>query len=177
MKNILISIILLFTGYLSFSQDKIFVLHPFVGDTIDNYEKNKFLLFPEINDSYFRFGQIHLIDNKKYLLYSYSNYGSVPKISEIDSLTIKECAGSIQKYIDYYTSLLKNPDLIHTPASAKNQKDLKVNLNISPEFYKKLASEVVRYQCLKGAAELKGLWGKDKENYIQTGWFLTIPKK
>lgn len=177
MKNILISIILLFTGYLSFSQEKIFVLHPFVGDTIDNYEKNKFLLFPEINDSYFRFGQIHLISDKKYLLYSYSDYNSIPKISEIDSLTIKEYAGSIQKYIDYYTGLLKTPDLIHTPSSAKNQKDLKVNLNISPEFYKKLASEIERVQHLKWDAEQKGLWGKDKENYIKTGGYITIPGK
>ena len=177
MKSKLILIILLFTSYLSFSQDKIFVLHPFVGDTIDNYEKNKFLLFPEINDSYFRFGQIHFIANNKYLLYSFSDYNSIPKISEIDSLTIKEYARNIQKFIDYYTTLLKNPNLIHPPSSANKQKDLSVNLNISPEFYKKLASELDRYQSLKWAAEQKGLWGKDKENYIKTEWYLTIPKK
>jgi hypothetical protein len=177
MKRTITLCILLFAGYLSFSQDKIFVLHPFVGDTIDNYEKDKFLLFPEINDSYFRFGQIHLIADKKYLLYSYSDYGSNPKISEIDSSMIKEYAGNIQKFIDYYTSLLKNPDLIHTPSNAKNQKDLKVNLNISPEFYKKLASEIERVQHLKWNAEQKGLWGKDKENYIKTGGYITIPKK
>ncbi len=177
MKSKLLLFIFLCTGYLSFSQDRIFVLHPFIGDTIDNNEKNKFLLFPEINDSYFRFGLIHLISNKKYLLYSYSDYNSIPKITEIDSLTIKEYARNIQKFIDYYTSLLKNPDLIQPPSSQKKQKNLNVNLNISPEFYKKLASEVDRYQSLKSAAELKGLWGKDKENYIKTGWYLTIPKK
>ncbi len=177
MKRTFISIILLFISYFSFSQDKIFVLHPFIGDTIDNNEKNKFLLFPEINDSYFRFGLIHLISNKKYLLYSYPDYNSSPKISEIDSLTIKEYARNIQKFIDYYTRLLRNPDLYQPLSSPQKQKDLNVNLNISPEFYKKLASEVDRYQSLKGAAEQKGLWGKDKENYIKTGWYLTIPKK
>jgi hypothetical protein len=55
---------ILFVSQLSFSQDKIFVLHPFVGDTIDNYEKNRFLLFPEMSDSIFFIGQVHhLSDN------------------------------------------------------------------------------------------------------------------
>jgi hypothetical protein len=34
--------LIVLVSQLSFSQDKIFVLHPFVGDTIDNYEKNGF---------------------------------------------------------------------------------------------------------------------------------------
>lgn len=110
-------------------------------------------------------------------MYSYSDYKSTPKIFETDSITIKEYTWNIQKFIDYYTTLIKRPVPINSTSRTKKQKEFDVNLNISPEFYKKLASEIDRYQYLKWAAEQKGLWGKDKENYIKTSRFLTIPRK
>jgi hypothetical protein len=177
MKSTFLFILLLFSSYLSFSQDKIFVLHPFVGDTIDNYEKNKFLLFPEINDSCFHFGLIHLTSERKYLLYSYADAKSIPKIAEIDSSKIKEYAGNIQKFIDYYTTLLKNADFSLQRKSPKTQKNLPINLNLSPEFYKKLGNDLDRYQFLNFNADIKGLWGKEKEDYIKTQGFITIPRK
>jgi len=175
MRIILFAILFLFISHLSFSQDSIFVLHPFVGDTIDKFEKTKFLLFPEINDSSFCYGQIHYSD-KKYLLYSYSENNTTPKIDEIDSLTIKEYNRNIQKLLDYYTALIKT-DTIHKPFNANMQNDLNVNLNICPELRKKLTNEMFRYQFLKWHAEQRGLQGKEQENYIKTSGFLTIPVK
>ena len=169
--------LIMLVNQLIFSQDRIFVLHPFIGDTIDNYEKNRFLLFPEMSDSSFFFGQIHHLSDNNYLLYAYSDYKAIPRISKIDSLTIKEYYLNIQKFIDYYKVLLKSPDSVHKPLNAYKENNLKVNLNISPEFYKKLSSDVDRYQFLKWNAQERGLWGREIEDYIKTSGFFTIPSK
>ena len=175
MRITLFGILFLFISHLSFSQDSIFVLHPFVGDTIDKFEKTKFLLFHEISDSSFCYGQIHYSD-KKYLLYAYSEYNATPKIDEIDSLTIKEYNVNIQKLLDYYTALIKT-DTIHKPFNANMQNGLNVKLNFSPGLGKKLTNEMIRYQFLKWQAEQKGLQGREQEDYIKTSGFLTIPVK
>ena len=98
--------LILLVSQLSFSQDRIFVLHPFVGDTIDNYEKNRFLLFPEISDSTFFFGQIHHLSDNNYLLYAYSDFKAIPHISKIDSLTIKDISPEFYKsYLQIWTGI------------------------------------------------------------------------
>jgi hypothetical protein len=43
-----------------------------------------------MSDSSFFFGQVHhLSDYNNYLLYTYSGYNAIPRISQIDSIIIK----------------------------------------------------------------------------------------
>lgn len=41
-----------------FTQNSVFVLNPLVGDTIHQKDKVEYYLFPEINDSIYRYGYI-----------------------------------------------------------------------------------------------------------------------
>jgi hypothetical protein len=42
-----------------------------------------------MSDSSFFFGQVHHLSDNNYLLYTYSGYNAIPRISQIDSIIIK----------------------------------------------------------------------------------------
>jgi hypothetical protein len=88
----------------TFSQDDILILHPCIGDTIDNIEKNKYLLFPEINDTLFRYAFIKHIGNE-YLLYANLKNSNHEFVKQLDSLEIQLYAINIAKLNEYYSSL------------------------------------------------------------------------
>jgi hypothetical protein len=57
MKNYLIILLIFTTGFAN-AQHLPVTLHPAIGDTIDQIEKKKFLLFPVIADSVFDYGTL-----------------------------------------------------------------------------------------------------------------------
>jgi len=158
-----------------FSQKQIVVLHPVLGDSIDKVEKVNYLLFPELGDSLFTYGQIHFKNNKFYL-HAYSQTGST--LREIDSLEMKQYYLNVEKLMAYY-AYKNNPDTLNDSRSvilsSMDTSALQQRIKyLSPEMRKKLSKDSRRYQSLKADAEQKGYIGVDKENYIKTSGYLEI---
>ncbi len=163
--------LLLFAFYqITFSQNRIIALHPIIGDTIDKNEKRAYLLFPEIDNSTFDFGQIIAKDNATYLHY---RSGAGEQMKEIDSLKIKEYQCNISKLSAFYLSKFKTDTTrISKNLNIKIKEPSPLDITfITPEMRIAMEKEARRYNALKGQAEERGLWGKDKENFIQTGGY------
>ncbi len=163
-----------------FCQDKVISLHPVIGDTIDKNEKRNYLLFPEIDNASFETGQIILKNNVTYLCYQ---TGGNQQMKAIDSVKISEYQKNISKISAYFQSKTKSDTAQSNKVlNLKIQPTQQVDITFfTPEMRVAMEKEARRYNALKGKAEELGLWGKDKENYIQTGgyneFFSTKSKK
>jgi hypothetical protein len=175
MKKIFLAILLCITCDLAFSQDGIVVLHPAIGDTIFQNEKVDFLLFPEIADSTFQFGQILKMDGAYYLLYAAEEeFQSI----ELDTLDIHKYHTNICKLSAYFNSKeFENYDNLEENFRL-NQAEIIPSIHnirvVTPEMLEALPKEVRRYQHLKFSAEDMGLWGDAKEDYIKKGSYIEI---
>ncbi|MUP36493.1 hypothetical protein [Labilibaculum euxinus] len=175
MKNLIVSILFLIGSISVFAQKQIVILHPIVGDTIDLAEKQTYLLFADVDDSTYDYGQV-MKEGDNYFLNVHSQSGE--KLIEVDQLKLEEYHTNIQKLLAYY-SYLENPDqLKEAPLVVLNQKDtcaLEMDIEyLSPKMKKKLRKDSDRYQYLKSDAERKGYWGEDQENYIKTASHFVI---
>jgi hypothetical protein len=104
MKTLFICIAILFSSsILGYAQDRIFILHPAVGDTIDITEKKKYLVFPEIDNAGFDYAFITQA-NRKYTARIVSKNGSVTFLNLSDSI-IDQYFYNIEKLNDYYAGL------------------------------------------------------------------------
>jgi hypothetical protein len=132
----LIAFIILFRFISCISQDSIFILHPAVGEIIDKNEKKQFYLFPEINDSNFKFCYIKTL-KEGYLLYCVFISDSVIT-NLIDTIKIQEYNTNINKLVEFYAYEAKKDSL----NNSKENIDLKTINNNNPN--KDLISNDVR---------------------------------
>lgn len=175
MKIVILSLLTITCTLSVFSQKTIVILYPLIGDTIEQSEKQTFLLFPELKDSLFEYGQIFFEDGK-YTLYTFSKSGN--KQMEVDSLKLQQYYINIEKLIAYH-SYLENSDSLKTvPLVIVNQKDtcaLEMDIEyLSPKLRKRLSKDSNRYQELKSKADEMGFWGINKDNYIHTSGYFEI---
>ncbi|MBN2596004.1 hypothetical protein [Labilibaculum sp.] len=175
MKNLIASILFLIGSISAFAQKQVVILHPVVGDTIDLAEKQTYLLFADVDDSAFDYGQV-IKEGDNYFLDVHSQSGE--KLIKVDQLKLEEYHTNIQKLLAYY-SYLENPDqLKEAPLVILNQKDtcaLEMDIEyLSPKMRKKLKYDSSRYQTKKSTAEEMEFWVTDKSNYIHTSGYFEI---
>lgn len=128
MKQLIVFLIAVLVGFHSYAQSNIYVLHPLVGDTIDNNEKLNYLLFKNINDSDFRYGVI-THTNEAYLLKVCSADNSV-SIFQIDSTELKQYAEKLDKVAAYYANEGKKDSIKNNPKLKEDENDPQLkNLN------------------------------------------------
>ena len=160
------------TGVLS--QD-LLQLHPVVGDTIDSAEKMAFYLFPEIKDTAFIQGVIYAADSSLYVNITEKNK-AIYKL-DINLSFLKEYRKNIEKLAMYYAKMAEVDSTRNLAISDPNSVE-----NKSPEFKlnaeerKKLVKDSRRYWRKKDKAEDLGLWGVDKDNYIESSSHTNIFK-
>ncbi|MFA9371169.1 MAG: hypothetical protein ACERIH_05625 [Labilibaculum antarcticum] len=175
MKNLIVNILFLISSLSAFAQKEVVILHPVVGDTIDLAEKQTYLLFSDVDDSTYDFGQI-VKEGDNYFLNVHSQSGE--QLLEVDQLKLQEYHTNIQKLLAYY-SYLENPDkLKEAPLVVLSQKDtcaLEMDIEyLSPKTRKKLKYDSYRYQTKKSTAEEMEFWVTDKSNYIHTSGYFEI---
>lgn len=175
MKNLIVNILFLISSLSAFAQKEFVILHPVVGDTIDLAEKQTYLLFTDIDDSTYDYGQV-MKEGDSYFLNVHFQFGN--QFVEVDQLKLQEYNANIQKLLAYY-SYLENPDKLKlAPLVVLNQKDtcsLEMDIEyLSPKMRKKLKYDSYRYQTKKSTAEEMELWVTDKSNYIQTSGYFEI---
>ena len=150
-----------------FSQEKIIILHPVVGDTISFQEKMDYFLFKDIVDSNYQYGLIFFIDDDYYLV-SYNDHDSL--IIELDSMKIFEYHSNIDKLYNYYSSqsnIDSNQTKIDIFSPDYNSQSINTNY-LSPEMIKKIEKDSRRHRYLNNEADLNGLKGQEKENFINS---------
>ena len=106
---ILLITLILAVGIQCKSQDSLFVLHPIVGEIIDQNEKIDYLLFPEINDSLFSYCQIKQIEDD-FLVVSYLISDSIITI-QLNISEINQYQKNIDKLYEYYSSQFEEDSL------------------------------------------------------------------
>ncbi|MDQ1769791.1 hypothetical protein GQR60_08355 [Labilibaculum sp. A4] len=175
LKVVFLNTFILFGTLSVFAQKEVIILHPVVGDTIDLAEKQTYLLFADVDDSAYDYGQV-MKEGDNYFLNVHSQSGE--KLIEVDQLKLEEYHTNIQKLLAYY-SYLENPDqLKEAPLVVLNQKDtcvLEMDIEyLSPKMRKKLKYDSSRYQTIKSTAEEMEFWVTDKSNYIHTSGYFEI---
>lgn len=142
-------------------------LHPIVGDTIDVTEKKVFYLFPEISDSSFVQGIIYSQDSTYKI--SITEKGKSNYMLHADSVILNEYSRNIEKLALYYSQLAEVDSSNQKSLSTSNfSKQLNPEFNLDAEERAKLVKDSRRYARKKDRAEDLGLWGIDKENYINS---------
>lgn len=119
-----ITLILSLSG---FSQEQLFVLHPVVGDTINQTEKMDYLLFPDIDHSDFKYGYIAQLTDG-YFIHSFTWNDSVIT-RQLDPTEMKQYRDNIDKLSAYFSNKAKQD-------SVKNAQKLTLDLNsTSPQQF------------------------------------------
>lgn len=154
MERLIVFLIAVVLGLHCYSQGNIYMLHPLVGDTIDNNEKFNYLLFKNINDSDFKYGIItHTKD--AYLVKVCSPNNSVSTIV-IDSTELKQYVEKLDKVAEYYANEGKK-DSIKSNLKLNGEYDPKLNnLNstlINHQSRDRILKEIRTETRIKGDAE------------------------
>lgn len=173
MRKLVLILVIFFLGtQLSYSQQSVFKLHEFIGDTIDLNEKKDFDLFPELKNSDFKFGIVYSYgDTKKLNVYTQNDSMIV---SSLDSVLIAKYQSNIEILLDYYLTQNSN-DTVNDLNKKIYLHDLKsnnINVNNSIDVDKaeleKSAYEGRRKLFLRTRALERGLTGKsviDAQDY------------
>jgi hypothetical protein len=74
-KAVFLNMLILFCLHSVFAQKELVILHPVLGDTIDLAEKQTYLLFADVDDSIYDFGQI-VKEGDNYFLNVHSQSGN-----------------------------------------------------------------------------------------------------
>lgn len=128
MKRLTVLLIVIVISFQCFSQDRLFVLHPLVGDTITRNEKLNYLLFRDINDSDFKYCTItHTKDG--YFVHTRTINDSVA-IKQVDSTEIRETIVKLDKVMEYYSAQAKQDSLKSTKKLTLDFKDKDPNFKI-----------------------------------------------
>lgn len=164
MKKKIYLLVFLFLQQSAFAQDKLVVLHPLVGDTIDRSERDVFLLFPEITNSDFISATIQSRTDKFYL-HALSITGL--DIVEIDSMTLRQSREHVEKLLKYFAYLdERENESLEIDTIVGNWISLEREL-LTAQQRKKIATDAREYFDSNQDAESLGLWGLEKENYIK----------
>lgn len=151
----------------NYAQSKIVILHPILGDTIDLLEKQTYLLFPEVEDSNFEYGQVVMKGNG-FFFRSYSG-GALQKI-DLKPSALKQYHINIEKLIAYQDFLENQKVLSGKPLVVVNNKDtcaLEMDIEyLSPKMRKRLKVNTKRYLSKKTMAEEMEHWVRDKSTYV-----------
>ncbi len=162
------------------AQSKIAQLHPIIGDTISQSEKRLFLLFSQIPDSTYHFGQLMFDDKEGYMLISTMNNADVLK-QEIDREEVEQYKANVDKLLAYYaqidtSSVISDKNDLGLSLMSLNSNPVnKDALQLSSEQKKILVKNAIRYNYLKMEGIDNGLWGQDLDNYIKTSGSWDFP--
>lgn len=148
----LIGIILSFHCY---SQDHLFVLHPLVGDTIDRNEKLTYFLFPEINDSDFKFCTItHFKSDYSINVHSINESVTFKKL---DSIEMRQAIVRLDKVMEYNANQEKSDSIKSAKILPSDFKDLSSTHLQHPilgsDLKETIYQEVISSDRIKGDAE------------------------
>ncbi len=168
---LLLSIVFIYTA----SAQKIIELHPILGDTIDQIEKETYLLFPAIEDSLFDYGYI-MTDSIDYFLHFHSSTGI--NSSTIDSDQITEGYMMVEKLSTYFGHKT-NLDSVYRQESIllieENENSKKVTtISVGPEMQKKIARDARNMQTRRNRADQQGLMGRDRERHMNNSGAMSI---
>nr|WP_321408997.1 hypothetical protein [uncultured Carboxylicivirga sp.] len=106
---------------------KIYKLHPIIGDTIDRYEFNQYLLFTDyVNDSIDCY--IIYTDNEQFTLIGYLN-DEIQSKSLISKETIDENSVNVEKLYAYYNSLNEIDTIVIKNAELNDSLNVDLNIN------------------------------------------------
>lgn len=171
MKKIVLFLFICSCYNISFSQDSLVVLDSSIGDTIYQSEKMDYLLFPEVADTAYTFGQV-FYKNASYYLHTHHN-GKVV-VSKIGSSAIQESRMNI-RILNAYKKKQKGSDVMQV--QEKDNKKAPNTDYMTPEMKQKLISDTKRHINLRNEADYNMLRGQDKENFINNGGHFEIPLK
>jgi len=163
---ILLFFILLKLGY-SYSQDSILVLHPVIGEIIDNFEKKKYLLFDEIEDADFNYALIKFSSNR-YYLNLFRPDTNEPSVIQIDTSQIHQYYINVTKLNEYFFNLQNSDsiDISDIETKMKEMKYYKKEINILDEsLMDKIIEENIINERIKDDAETKELNEKGFKNF------------
>lgn len=151
------------------------ILHPVVGDTIDLTEKKAYLLFPQFADSIFHQAWI---EKKDGILNLHTTMKGEVIVSVIDTIEIAEFKMHIEKLSAYYASQGHSDSIYGTSGSIvirnKTGTDEKRSYELSPEMMDKIKRDARRYAELNHEAQMQGLTGRAKEDFINTAGHMEI---
>jgi hypothetical protein len=164
-------IILLFFIFLkqvySFSQDSILILHPIIGEIIDNIEKRKYLLFTEIEDTAYSYAYIKYSDNKYYLNVTKTGTNA-QYVKQLDSSEIHQYYINITKLNEYFSSF-PNKDSIEVSEIEKKIREMD-NINkeikvIDKSLMDQINEQIIINDRIKYDAETIKLSEKGFKNF------------
>jgi hypothetical protein len=162
--RIILTLVLISICLSVFSQDKLIVLHPVIGDTIDKQEQRDFVLFSDIIKQDFTFATIHC-ENEKYVMHINSTLGLI--IVNIKEEDVLENSKHVDKLVRYFKILDEKKDSLNINLRTAESWP-KFQLELLNEAQKiKIAKEARKYFNLNQDAVQLGLSGLDKENYIK----------
>ncbi len=147
-----------------FSQDKLIVLHPVVGDTIDKQEQQNFVLFSDIVNQDFISATIHC-ENLKYVMRINSILGLV--IVNIKKEDIDENSQHVDKLVRYFKTLDEKKDSLNINLRTAESWPKFQSEFLNEAQKKKIAKEARMYFSLNQTAEQRGLLGVEKDNYVK----------
>ena len=164
------------------SAQKLITLHPILGDTIDQREKETYLLFPAIEDSLFDYGLI-MTDGMDYFLHNH--YSTDITISILDSNQVTESYMIVEKLSTYFghrthlDSVYQQESILLIEENENNKKVR--SISVGPEMQKKIARDARHMETRRNRADQQGLMGKDRENHMNNSGSFSIridpPKK
>ncbi len=141
------------------AQDSLYILHPIIGNHFEKEAKKKYYLFPEIRDSLFNYGEIH-IRGGKYFLESHFNNDSV-SVLELQKSQLDLNYTNVEKLNEYYSNKNKNDTIEKVNL---NQTDPQINKElVAPGLSKELKDEIERdYRLKQDQEQMKNyMQGKD----------------
>lgn len=151
------------------------ILHPVVGDTIDLTEKRAYLLFPQFADSTFQYAWIEE-KTGTFNLHACLKGGTVTSV--MDTVEMDEFKMHIEKLSVYYASQGKPDSTTNKSGSIviknKPSGDDKRSYDLTPEMLDKIKREARRYAALNHEAQMQGLTGRAKDDYINTAGHMEI---
>lgn len=151
------------------------ILHPVLGEIIDQEEKGTYLLFSEIPTNEFIEGYL-MKESNKFYLHSKTTKGMKKHLMQLE--TLEEYHNHVEKLLTYQVYVNQSDTNREKPVVVLHQKDtcsLEMDLEyLSPKMKSKLRKDANRYQVLEDEAEKLGYWGDKKEHYINTSGYFVI---
>lgn len=166
MKPLLTTAFLLLTAIFATAQQKPVVLHPVVGDTIDRTEKTAYLLFPQFADSVFGYAWIEDMGGNFVL---HARLTDHVILVPFDTLQMAEYRMHVEKLSAWYASQAQDLPADSTISLVvKKRAGEKQNYELTEEMWRKIKKEANHYAELSHQADMQGLSGRAREDYINT---------
>lgn len=171
MKLFLLSAALILGSFLGWSQPELVRLHPVVGDTVDQSEKIAYLLFSEFPDSVFRAGWLERA-GEGYNLHVVALTDTT--CLRLDTLQFAQYRMHVEKLSVWYASKEGNTEPVDQPSMIVSEKREKLSYKLSSEVLARIRKEASHYSALSHQADMQGLTGRAREDYINTGGSIEI---